>query len=366
MPRWKTPGWAKRVAYWAVAIVALIFVARAVPIRDACIDPDAAPGAARVTVSREGTTCVLHRSDGDVALPPLRCAKLSCEPGLRTTFMTANVGLVALFETIAFLGTLAWAWRWRALVDLAKIKVPLLEVWRVTLEGMAAGLILPGGIGGDAVRIGAMVGRGAPTATMVASVLLDRASGLVSIALLASLLSFFYGHSEGAVSAISLGAIPLGYAAVLLVLRVPALARMKLLETGVLSRTIKPILVYLGDEGAPRAILRSLARAALTSALQLVVVRGMVYALGVAPTEERWIYIGYVLSLLVFALPSTPGAWGTGDAAFVVFFGRAGIPPATALALGLLIRLNAYVSGAVGAVLFMRRSGRAAAPHIRP
>jgi uncharacterized membrane protein YbhN (UPF0104 family) len=56
------------------------------------------------------------------------------------------------------------------------------------------------------------------------------------------------------------------------------------------------------------------------------------------------------------ALPALPGGWGTADAAYVFFFGLAGLRPGLALAVCLLYRLFWYISAAVGAVLQLTRS----------
>jgi uncharacterized membrane protein YbhN (UPF0104 family) len=61
-------------------------------------------------------------------------------------------------------------------------------------------------------------------------------------------------------------------------------------------------------------------------------------------------------------IPALPGGWGTADAAWVFFLGLAGLPAGSALAVGLLFRLFWYLSGVVGAGLYVARSrARAAA-----
>jgi uncharacterized membrane protein YbhN (UPF0104 family) len=90
------------------------------------------------------------------------------------------------------------------------------------------------------------------------------------------------------------------------------------------------------------------------------VVRGIVAALGVVPTAERWVYAGATLSFMVSAIPALPGGWGTGDAAWVFFLGpgRAGLVASSALAVGLAYRLFWYCSGAVGISLFLMRGSQ--------
>jgi uncharacterized protein (TIRG00374 family) len=94
----------------------------------------------------------------------------------------------------------------------------------------------------------------------------------------------------------------------------------------------------------------------VVSACHLLVVRGLVTALGGVPASELWVYVGTTMAFIVSAIPALPGGWGTGDAAFVFFFEKAGLTPSTALAVSLLYRLFWYSSGGVGAVLYLLRS----------
>ena len=104
---------------------------------------------------------------------------------------------------------------------------------------------------------------------------------------------------------------------------------------------------------SPNAV-RDAARSAIPT------VRGFVVALGGAPRSELWIYVGTTMSFIVGAIPALPGGWGTSDAAYVYFFGKAGLAPSIALAVSLLYRLFWYASGGVGAVLYLLRSHRSA------
>ena len=180
-----------RLLSWALAIAALAFVAWAVPLRDRCWDPRA-PGSTRTAVSRDDSGCMLHLRTGDVHIGRAECARLQCEPGGASAFAGARVGVLAALFALYAASTVAWAARWRALLDLAEIDLPLWRVWRVSIEAQAGGILLLGGIGGDALRIGSMISRPtrggskASAVIVVASVLLDRAIGLSVVAALAA------------------------------------------------------------------------------------------------------------------------------------------------------------------------------------
>ena len=362
-------SWRKRAFAWGLATIALVFVVYAVPLRDRCLDPSIPPPAGAVVspgaslvgpkfpVSRVSVAegCTLHRPAGDQKLSAEACAQLRCEPGLASTLKGIHLGQLALLLGLYFLGSFVWAVRWRALLALARVHLGAFETWRVILESQAGGIVLPGGIGGDALRVGFVVGKGASLGTVVAAVLLDRVLGLVTVAGLAA--AFAASSGEGALGplVLVLGAIPFGFVAGLALLRWGPFARLPFFQRGPLARLVRPVLDYLGDPRAPRAILTGLAVSLLVSAIQLGVIRGLVGALGAVPNPERWVYVGTTMAFIIGAIPALPGGWGTSDAAFMLFLGRAGLAASISLAVSLLYRLFWYSSGGVGAVLYLLR-----------
>ncbi len=354
-------GLRRRALTYGLAILAVGFVAYVVPVRDRCFEPTDPPAAAsganptRAPLSREPDACILHGSGGDVRLAPPACARLDCEPGLASTLAHARLGLLALFGLVFALGTLAWAARWHSLLRLANVPVTVLQAWRITLESMAGGALLPGGVAGDALRIGSLQGLGVPTPIVVASVLLDRAIGLSTMSGMAAALAASFDPGAVGPAVLVLAALPLGVTLGLAVLRSGPMRRAKLLDRPILARTAKPVLEYLSHPGASRAIAGSVAWSLLVSAVQLGILRGLLTALDVVPTGERWVFTGSAIAFMVAVIPALPGGWGTSDAAFVVFLGRAGVSASAALGVAVLYRLYVYASSIAGAVLFVAR-----------
>ena len=352
---------------WGLAIVALTFVAWVVPVRDRCRDAQA-PRSTSVTVTRDDHGCVLHVRSGDVRVDAAACARLQCEPGIASTLSHARVGVLLGALAVYAAGMFAWAARWRALLAFAGIDMSLWQVWRVSTEAQAAGILLPGGIGGDALRIASVLARPsvpgearAPASIVVASVLLDRAIGLSVIAAVAAGLGFGFGGLHAGPFAVALAAIPVGVFAGVVVMRRAPFQRIRWLVDGRLGRTVNPILQYVRDARAPGAIARAVALSVIVACVQLSVIRGIVLALGGEPTDEKWVYVGSAMAFIVGAVPALPGGWGTTDAAYVFFLGLAGLPAGMALAVCLLYRLFWYLSGVAGAVLQLSRP-RAPAP----
>jgi len=309
-------SWTRSALKAVIAVLALAFVVWVVPLRD-------------------------------------RCTAAGCEPGLLTTLRTANVPLLVALFAFYMAGTLAWAARWRALLGLAGVRVPLFAAWRITLEAQAGGILLPGGVAGDALRVTFVKARApeADTAKIVASVFADRVVGLVTLASIATVAALTTGGRDLGAFLYVIAAIPCVAAVGWLVLRRPGLASRPIFSRGVLARVVRPMLEYAGAEEGPRALVRGVLLSLLVSLVQLLVVRGLVAALGVHPTREAWVYVGTTLGMIVAAVPLAPGAWGTADAAYVFFLAQAGVPAPVALSVCLVYRCYWYASGVIGASL---------------
>jgi len=195
---------------------------------------------------------------------------------------------------------------------------------------------------------------------VVASVLLDRVIGLSTIAVVAATMGFAWGGVRDASLAFALAAIPVVATLGLVVLRRAPRRRLTWLVEGRVGRFAGPMLQYVRDPRAPGAIVRAVALSCFVAAIQFAVIRAIIFALGVEPTAEKWVYVGSAMVFIVGAIPALPGGWGTADAAWIFFLGRAGLPAGSALAVGLLFRLFWYLSGVVGAALFVTR------PRARP
>ena len=362
----------RRAISWLLAIAVLSFVVWVVPLRDTCWDPGA-PRSTRAAVTWTHEGCVLHLRSGDVRFGASQCGSLKCEPGVVGTLEHTRPFALGLLLIVYAVSTVAWAGRWRALLGFAGINLSVMQVWRISIEAQAGGILLPGGIGGDALRVAHVLSRPersgevrAPASIVIASVLLDRLIGLALIAGVAAAVgAAFRSAIAGAASVallVALAAIPVAVVAGLFFLRSAAFDGLMGPQgaapsgAGRVLRSVAPILAYVRDPRAPAAMALAAALSVVVAAGQFVVVRGLVGAVGATPTDERWIFVGTAMAFIVSAVPALPGAWGTADAAYVFFFGLAGIAPAAALAVCMLYRLIWYLSGMVGAVLSLVRS----------
>ncbi len=178
---------------------------------------------------------------------------------------------------------------------------------------------------------------------------------MVTVTGLAAALAASSGGGELGPLCLALGVFPLAFALGLLAARWQPLASSAIFTKGPLAGIARPVFAFLGDPRAPRAIGTALALSVLVSTTQLGVIRGIISALGGVPTAERWVYMGTTMTFIVGIIPALPGGWGTSDAAFVFFLGKAGLAASIALAVGLVYRLFWYSSGAIGALLYLLR-----------
>jgi len=277
---------------------------------------------------------------------------------LARAFAAAKPGWVVSLLVVYLFGTLAWAERWRALLRPANVSISLGEAWRFTIEAQAGGVLLPGGIGGDALRI-AYAQKSAPGAEIaktIASVGVDRMIGLFTMAAMALVASLAVGVGRLGSLVYAIALIPILVLAFWAVARNRSIARSSIVNRGIFKKSVAPILAYTSDERSGKALGRAILMSALVSLVQLSVTRGLVYACGAEPEGEAWIYVGTTIAMIVAAVPGIPGGWGTADATYVVLFGRGGISASVALAVCILYRSFWYFSACLGALSALLRA----------
>ena len=138
-------------------------------------------------------------------------------------------------------------------------------------------------------------------------------------------------------------------------LRLPHLRNSRLLSSPLPSQVLKPMVEYTAHERGPKTLAKGVLLSLVVSAVQLIIIRILVGALGSAPRSEAGLYVGTTFGMIVAAIPAIPGGWGTADAAYVVFLGRAGVTAQAAAAACLLYRIFWYVSGLLGAISALGR-----------
>jgi uncharacterized protein (TIRG00374 family) len=274
--------------------------------------------------------------------------------------VSSDLRWIALAIALVIVDRALNAYRWIGLLCPLEIRPPAAAILRVFFVSTFLGTFLPGSIGGDVVRTYGLARLQVSTGVALASVLMDRLLGVVSI-VMAAAIGLIVGRSAGftadGLSLVALvGTMALCAAAGAMVFSERA-ARAGAVLAG---RMPFAKLQALGREllDATRAYARYHGPLALVLAESLAV-QGLrilqAYCLGRALVIDAPLaaYLAFVpLILLVILLPISINGLGTAQLAFVWFFGRAGVGEAQSTALSLLFLGLGALGNLPGGILY--------------
>jgi uncharacterized protein (TIRG00374 family) len=276
---------------------------------------------------------------------------------------------IALAIALVVVDRALMAYRWIVLlrpIDPAT-RPPLAEVLRIFFVSTFAGTFLPTSIGADVVRAFGLSQLRVAPGQAVASVLMDRLLGVVSILVmgvvglmlaqtqdLASIRAIEVPLLVTALVSAAAGAVVFSESAAALAesialrMPIPAVRRIAT-ELTRATRAYGRHHVALGN-----VLLGSLAVQGLRIIQAYCLGRGLAIAL---PLLAYFAFIPLIL--LVMLLPVSINGIGPSQVAFVWFFGRAGIPDAQSFALSLLFVALGIVGNLPGGLLYAFGSGQA-------
>ncbi|MGZ4480900.1 MAG: lysylphosphatidylglycerol synthase transmembrane domain-containing protein [Gaiellales bacterium] len=277
--------------------------------------------------------------------------------------------LLGLAVTVATVPMMAW--RWQLLLSAKKLHAPLSWLTRTYFVALFAGQFLPAAIGGDAVRAVELGRRSHDAPEAVASVLIDRLVGVVSLVALALLAFAAGGHSAGGVEVIVAEAV-FGLAAVVIL----ALLFSSGLR-GLAARTLEPRIEgrqlaagqrfydALHAYREHRATLAAVcALAVVVQALRIGTIWMLVKALDLHVSIESVFATGPVL-FAALILPVSLNGIGVREAVFVYFL-RDSTTPAQAVALGVAFFVLGSATALIGALVLIWRFARYGMGAVRP
>ncbi|MGH9322326.1 MAG: lysylphosphatidylglycerol synthase transmembrane domain-containing protein [Vicinamibacteria bacterium] len=269
----------------------------------------------------------------------------------------ADLALVALTLAAVLLDRAMMAGRWMTLVDALGVHAPRSKLVRIFFLSTFFGSFLPSGVGGEAVRaisFSRLTSRGIES---VASVVMDRLIGLLSMLLTGLLsLTLFYGvyphpallYGVLAGSVALLGAMGFSLAR-------PVHARLLgRFRTGTTRfaewtvRTVEAMARYRETPGALGLVLLVSIGVQLLRVLQAYLLSEAM-DLGVSGVY----FFCFVPPILVLTmLPISVGGWGTANLAYVALFSRVGMDPDGAFVLSVLILGLGMVGNLPGGLIY--------------
>jgi glycosyltransferase 2 family protein len=281
----------------------------------------------------------------------------------------ADLGWLAAAVLLVFVDRALMAERWIHLLCIIDPRARprlgrLLEIFFVSTF---VGTFLPASIGGDAVRAYSLSRENVSCADAVASVFMDRMLGVASL-LLVGVGGLFLARDLASNRVILLS--------LALTLAVSVLTMLIIFSerVGIWCARLASAMPIVAVQRAGGGIIESVRRYAghhlalltvLASSVAVQILRILqAYCLGRAIAIEAGpsVYFAFIpLILLVMLLPVSINGLGTGQAAFVWFFARAGVSAAPAFALSLLFILALQLVGNLpGAFVYAFRPSPAA------
>lgn len=263
----------------------------------------------------------------------------------------ATVALVAVDRTLM-------AYRWIVLLRATGARVDLRTTFRIFFVSTFVGTFLPASIGSDAVRAYSLARERVSSADSIASVLMDRALGVLSLVALAGLMIAAAWHRiHDSRTLVAMTVITAGLAA-------GALAAFSTRGNRWCARVVRMVgASRLAEhvEGLGCAFRRyRLARSAVAlvfgysigvQILRILQAWLIGLALGISGhLVDYFLFIPVIL--LVMLLPITVNGLGTSQVAFVWFFGRAGVQASAAFALSVLFVALGILGNLPGGFLY--------------
>jgi uncharacterized protein (TIRG00374 family) len=262
------------------------------------------------------------------------------------------------------------AQRWLALCSPIARRPPAGALLRIFFVSTFLGSFLVQSVGSDAVRTWSLARAGAPASQALASVLLDRLLGVVSILVTAvagaalapdvlrqpAIAWAFVAAAAGSLFSLLFVFSP----------RVDDLVRRAVgtLSAGGVRDRIGRLLDALSAYRAGHRLLAGVLAASIAVQILRILQAWMLgRSLGIeAPMAAYFAFIPIIL--LVMLLPITVNGFGVSQWAFVWMFGRAGVPDADAFTLSVLFVALGLVGNLPGGLLYIFGSREAATPPV--
>lgn len=268
---------------------------------------------------------------------------------------------VALFGATFFLGVL----RWFYLLKTQGIDLPLRRVVAIGFVGHFFNSFLLGATGGDIIKA-YYVARQTQTqkAEAVMSVFVDRVIGLLGlfvIALIMMAVNYHWLHQHQNLRGFTFGVFVL-IVVILAMLpltfyrglphRLPWLARVKE-KIPMREQITKALNSYQSYSGHRKTLLGALW---LSVGVHLTIIIGVIClgrGLGIHDVSmDKYMLIVPVINIIA-SIPITPSGFGIRENMYEVMFGDLGVPPGSAVALGLLSYMTQFVWSLVGGLVYM-------------
>ena len=256
-------------------------------------------------------------------------------------YFAAAIGVYLTTQVIS-------AYRWQLLAAVLRLDASFADFLALRFIATFANTLIPGVIGGDALRAFYLERRIGRLGEAVASVVADRVVGLIGLLWLAAFAAVFMNQA-GLSTAVTAPPIVIGIVTLAGLAASPVAIRFIHLLPPRLSRYASPIVTYLSHPGA---LVVSLAISMIVqselAACQYLLARGI----GVNAPLSLFLFCVPVAGVFA-SLPLTINGLGVREGAYLVLFGMAGMDRSNAIALGLLWFISTALGALPGVIAFV-------------
>lgn len=268
---------------------------------------------------------------------------------------------IAAAVMVTLLQIVLGAVRWRLITGPCGAPLTITQALRFNLIGSFFNQTLPSSIGGDAVRLWLLSRTGAGWRAATYSVLVDRAIGLIALAvIIVASLPWSWRligdtHGRAALTLVDFAALAAG-----LGFLVFGQIRWNFLATWLPTRHIHACAVLANRvvfdrERGPLIAILSLMVHVLTVVIAWAVVRSIA-----APADFAQVFLLIPPIVLITMLPISIAGWGVREATMMMAFGYAGLPQADGLVVSLLYGAVSFLVGAFGGLVWVASAEKAA------
>ena len=265
-----------------------------------------------------------------------------------------SLGWIALAVAVTFLQIFLGVLRWRGISSECGAPLETKEAMRFNVIGTFFNQTLPSSIGGDAVRLWLVARAGAGWRAATYSIFVDRAIGLIALAVVVvgslpwSLRLIGDPNGRSALLAVDLIALAAGGGFLVLgALRWPWLRRWWVTHHVHACAVIANRVLFSRDRG-PQVALLSLLVHVLAVVIAWCVVRSIA-----APVMFWQVFQLIPPVMLITMLPISIAGWGVREATMGLAFGYAGLAPNEGVNVSLLYGAVSFIVGAVGGLVWI-------------
>lgn len=289
---------------------------------------------------------------------------VSEEDALLDTFLQVDLLLIFVAFTMHVVATIVKTIRWWLVLQESQISIGFQRLLGTYLVGIFFSQFMPGSsVSGDAMRMVETSVDTGRAVTSVSSVLIERAIGMVTIVVSASIFMIISPQDDltGTLVYWVLHALTICGIAALVVLRTgwfvePTVRVLGVMRLGTIGSKIATLSQSLqGHLGKSRMLLNMVILSSVANLLIMTASYIVLLSLG-----DRTPYVAFIpliaLAAAVEVIPLSPGALGLREATYVFFLSTyLDVSPAAALSTALLVRMLAWALAIIGGLIFVAR-----------